>query len=115
MADIVEIRKAVEAKLVSDEDDLLAELADMVGEDFAIPRDRAREGMRVFFAYLNTLRERLCASDTRELLKKDFERSGPALAAMLAADAYLTSLGLPAQATVGALIVKLGTDRICSG
>lgn len=94
---------------------MLVALSDMTGEDYAVPPDRARQGMRFLFAYLDTLRARLCESEARALLKQDFERSGPALAAMLAADTYLTALGVPAQATVGALVLKLGVDRICAG
>lgn len=109
------ILEGMETRLGTPEDELLAALSDMTGEDHAVSQDRAREGMRILFAYLDTLRSRLCESDARVLLKQDFERSGPALAAMLAADAYLTALGVPAQATVGALVFKLGVDRICSG
>ena len=115
MSDAGEIKDAIEARLHVPAEDMLAELLEASGEDFAVPQDRVQAGLKVLYAYLGTIRTKLCDSETRALLKQDFEKSGPALAAMLAADAYLTALGVPAQATVGALVLKLGVDRLCSG
>ncbi len=109
-----ELLTAIQSKLSSSESELMAELFLAVGEDFAVPQEPVQGGLRVLQNYLDILRDKICRSDIRISLKQDFERSGPVLVSLLAADAYFAALRLPAQATLGALIVKLGIDRVCS-
>ena len=113
MADATELGALIMREQTSDEDQLFAALFESLGESHAIGRDPVRGGEQSFYALLVRVQEKLCSSPTVTVIRQDFNSSGPVVAALLLADQYVASLGHATTLYLGALIVKLGVDRLC--
>jgi hypothetical protein len=113
MADAAKLGALIMQEQTTDESELFAALFESLGESHAIGRDPVRGGEQSFYALLSKVQEKLCESPTVTVIRQDFNQSGPVVAALLLADQYVASLGHATTLYLGALIVKLGVDRLC--
>jgi len=111
--DVTELSAQIIERLDEDTDNLFAALFETLGEDHALPQDPVEAGRRAFYAAFERLRGKICADPLMTQIRGDFNRSGPIVAALLAEDAYFSQHDVQSCVYLGALIVKLGVDRLC--
>lgn len=97
----------------SSEDELFVGLHSSLNEDHAIIQDAVEGGQRAFYALLATIQDKLCSSATIAQIRHDFNQSGPTVAMLILAEETLKTLNYDTKLYLGALILKLGIDRIC--
>lgn len=113
MSDAEQLSARIMQEQSNDEAELFAALFETLGESHAIGRDPVRGGEESFYALLARIQTKLCDSATVTMIRQDFNQSGPVVAVLLLADQYIASLKYPTVMYLGALIVKLGIDRLC--
>ena len=113
MSDANELGASIMQEQARDESELFAALFESLGESHAIGRDPVRGGEESFYALIARIQGKLCDSVTVTMIRQDFNMSGPVVAALLLADQYFSKLGHATTLYLGALIVKLGVDRLC--
>ncbi|MBV8891953.1 MAG: hypothetical protein JO266_08300 [Acidobacteria bacterium] len=113
--DASELTGLIQERIDRDVDTLFAGLFSTLDEDHALPQDPVEAGRRAFFAIFERLRNKVCDSATVSQIRQDFNRSGPVVAMLIATDSYLNQHQIESCAYLGALIIKLGVDRLCDG